>query len=83
MRGHSPACRGKRVFGELTLESPSGRRSGVCWGHHQHLPPGGPAGTGLPPGRWRPAERGPAARWAPRGLVSGGCCALLFTLLRV
>lgn len=35
------ACPGNGMSGELTFASPSSQHSGMCWGYHQCLAPGG------------------------------------------
>lgn len=40
----APAYPGNGMSGELTSASPSSQHSGMCWGYHQCLAPGGQAG---------------------------------------
>lgn len=40
----SRACQGNGTSGELTFRSPSSQLSGMCWGYHPCLAPGGQAG---------------------------------------
>lgn len=44
MHACSQACQGNGTSGELTFRSPSSQLSGMCWGYHQCLAPGGQAG---------------------------------------
>ena len=65
------------MSGELTLESPSSRRSGMCWGHHQRLSLVGRRARGQSPqDRWEGAAAGEGGRGsqeaATRKVETGG-----------
>lgn len=61
------ACPGNGMSGELTFASPASQHSGMCWGYHQCLAPGGQAGMRPEPqSSWEGTgggERGQGSFW--------------------
>lgn len=43
MPAYRLGCQGNGMSGEVTFRSPSSQHSGMCWGYHQRLAPGGQA----------------------------------------